>query len=260
MKKIHLLTALVMLCLCGVQGSVAAQPRPVKPNVVLLLTDDLGWQDVKCYDLDAPSPMETPNIDVLAKKGVMFWQAYSPAPVCSPSRCAILSGKHPARLQKTSVRGGTPPKPVNQKGSRMMAPWQRAGLALDELTLATVLRDHGYATGHAGKWHIGYRSETGEQGFDYTRENRGSRNAMKPNRLSGFATHAPNDPYRLDENGYPFHQTSEDALTFLRANKDKPFFCYFAVTIPHVELVVPEDSKQQYKGKFEEEFIKGEGK
>ena len=59
---------------------LGANTRPAKPNVVLILTDDLGWQDVKCYDIDEPSPMETPNIDALAKKGVMFWQAYSPAP------------------------------------------------------------------------------------------------------------------------------------------------------------------------------------
>ena len=58
----------------------------IKPNIVLILTDDLGWQDVHCYDIDEPSPMETPNIDHLASQGVMFWQAYSPAPVCAPSR------------------------------------------------------------------------------------------------------------------------------------------------------------------------------
>ena len=83
--------------------------RPSKPNIILLLADDLGWQDVKCYDIDRPSPMETPNIDALAKKGVLFWQAYSPAPTCAPSRAAILSGDHPARAQMTHVSGGKPP-------------------------------------------------------------------------------------------------------------------------------------------------------
>ena len=83
--------------------------RPAKPNVVLILTDDLGWQDVKCYDIDEPSPMETPHIDSLAKRGVKFWQAYAPAPTCAPSRCAIMSGNHPARAQKTHVGGGSSP-------------------------------------------------------------------------------------------------------------------------------------------------------
>jgi arylsulfatase A-like enzyme len=69
----------------------------------------LGWQDVKCYDVDQPAPYETPNIDDLSKNGIQFWQAYSPAPTCAPSRCAIMSGNHPARAQKTHVVGGAPP-------------------------------------------------------------------------------------------------------------------------------------------------------
>ena len=88
--------------------SAAEDSRPEKPNIVLILTDDLGWQDVKCYDIDRPSPYETPNIDALAKKGIMFWQGYSPAPTCAPTRCAIMSGNHPARAQKTHVVGWGP--------------------------------------------------------------------------------------------------------------------------------------------------------
>ena len=94
-------------------GTAAAAERPPKPNMVLILTDDLGWQDVKCYDIDQPSPMETPNIDAISKRGVMFWQAYAPAPTCAPSRCAIISGVHPARAQKTHVVGGAPPAPIH---------------------------------------------------------------------------------------------------------------------------------------------------
>ena len=72
MKNIILINLMIMTCCFA--------SRPEKPNIILLLTDDLGWQDVKCYDIDAPSPMETPNIDKLAKKGIQFWQGYSPAP------------------------------------------------------------------------------------------------------------------------------------------------------------------------------------
>ena len=103
--------------------AIIAKGRPSKPNVVLILTDDLGWQDVKCYDIDEPSPMETPNIDSLAERGVKFWQAYSPAPTCAPSRCAIMSGNHPARAQKTHVVGGAPPTPNHKFGWTMIAPW-----------------------------------------------------------------------------------------------------------------------------------------
>ena len=212
----------------------ASAERP-KPNIVLILTDDLGWQDVKCYDVDEPSPMVTPNIDALAKKGMMFWQAYSPAPTCAPSRCAILSGNHPARAQKTHVVGGAPPAP-RSKRTRMMDPFYSGRMPEDEMTLAKALSQQGYTTGHCGKWHIAIDHHAFPQpkdvGFDWTRAERGSRRSMK-DRLKGFATDAEGDPYRLDENGYPFHQTNEDALTFLRDHKDKPFFLYYATWLVH---------------------------
>ena len=85
--------------------------RPDRPNVVIILADDLGWQDVGCYDIDEPTPMETPNIDGLARRGVLFRQGYSPAPTCAPTRIAIMTGKHPAVTQKTHVVGGNPPTP-----------------------------------------------------------------------------------------------------------------------------------------------------
>ncbi|MFT5131113.1 MAG: arylsulfatase A-like enzyme, partial [Rhodothermales bacterium] len=218
--------------------SVIAAERPAQPNVVLILTDDLGWQDVKCYDVDEPSPMETPNIDALAKKGMMFWQAYSPAPTCAPSRCAIMSGVHPARAQKTHVVGGAPPAPVN-KHFRVMPPWYSGRMPADELTLAKILRQHGYRTGHSGKWHmaIDHHSfpQPEDQGFDYTRATRGARGGMK-NRLADFATGKAGDPFRLDENGYPFHQTNEDALSFLREQTDKPFFLYYATWLVHTPI------------------------
>lgn len=217
-------------------GVASAQnDRPTKPNVVLILTDDLGWQDVKCYDIDDPSPMETPNIDAFAKKGVMFWQGYSPAPTCSPSRCAILSGNHPARAQKTHVVGGAPPAPRNKR-TRMMDPWYSGRMPANEMTLAKALRRNGYTTCHSGKWHVAISHNAFPQprdlGFEYTHSNRGSRTSMK-DRLAGFATSAESDPFRIDENGYPFHQANEDALTLLRENKDKPFFFYYATWLVH---------------------------
>ena len=99
------------ICCALLATVVQGQPQPDKPNIILILTDDLGWQDLKYYDIDEPSPMETPNIDVLAKQGLLFWQAYSPAATCAPSRAAILSGDHPARAQMTHVSGGKPPHP-----------------------------------------------------------------------------------------------------------------------------------------------------
>ncbi len=234
MNKILILLTVVL----GGLAPVAAADRPAQPNVILLLTDDLGWQDVKCYDIDQPSPMETPHIDGLAKQGVLFRQAYSPGPVCSPSRAAILSGIHPARAQYVGVGGGNPPRPHNRKGSRMITPWDRGSLATNLVTVAAALQQQGYATGHCGKWHLskGSGPQPTDVGFDWSRENRGAHLAMKPHRLTGFATRDEDDPYRLDDNGFPRHQNSEDALTFVRENQQRPFFLYYCTFLVHTPI------------------------
>ncbi|MDA9858805.1 sulfatase [Rubripirellula sp.] len=221
-------------------ASALADERPEKPNIVLILTDDLGWQDVQCYDIDEPSPMETPNIDRLAQRGVMFWQAYSPAPTCAPSRCAIMSGVHPARAQKTHVVGGNPPRPHHKTGHPMMPPWYSGRMPDDEFTLADALQKEGYVTGHAGKWHMAIQHnafpDAEDQGFQWSRSSRGARTRMKPNRIRDFATSRNDDPYRVDENGYPFHQNSEDALSFLKEHDHEPFFLYYATWLVHAPI------------------------
>jgi uncharacterized sulfatase len=218
----------------------ADDSRPAKPNVVLLLADDLGWQDVKCYDIDEPSPFETPNIDALAQKGVLFWQGYSPAPSCAPSRGAIMTGAHPARTQFTHVVGGTPPAPYNKTEHRMMPPWYSGRMATNYTALPQALKDNGYTTGHSGKWHLAMKHFSYPQpediGFDWTRSNAGTTRKMTPHRLTGFATNDPKDPYRLDENGFATHELSEDALTFVRENKDKPFFLFYATKLVHAPI------------------------
>jgi len=212
--------------------------RPKKPNVLLILTDDLGWQDVKCYDIDEPSPFETPNIDKLAKEGVLFWQAYSPATTCSPSRGAILSGKHPVRLDRTAVRGGHPPMPFVEK-SPMISPWQRGALDASEITIAESLKSNGYKTGHSGKWHIGIaRTDQPlpkEQGFDFSKHGFGSHKRMK-DRTTGFATTDSSDPFHLDEDGFPFDDITQDGIDFMKGNKDNPFFLFYCSRLVHTPI------------------------
>ncbi len=240
--KTNLLTPVfgVALYLLGSGVSNAADLRPSKPNIILLLTDDLGWQDVKCYDLDKPSPMETPNIDGLAKRGVKFWQAYSPAPTCAPTRCAIMSGNHPARAQKTHVVGGHPPIAQSKTGWKMIAPWYSGRMPADEVTLAKVLQGDGYVTGHVGKWHMAINHHSfpqpEDQGFDWTRSEIGMTARMRPSRVSGFATDEEGDKYKLDENGFPYHSNSANALSFLKENKAKPFFLYYATWLVHTPI------------------------
>nr|WP_168564565.1 sulfatase [Crateriforma spongiae] len=223
------------LCL---NNSMADPPTP-RPNVVLILVDDLGWQDVGCYDIDDPCPYETPNIDRLADRGVQFWQAYSPAPTCAPSRAAILSGRHPARLQKTHVVGGAPPSP-HTKNSPLISPWYSGRMRLSEITIAEALQSAGYVTGHVGKWHVAINHNSfpqpEDQGFEYTRSDRGVTRPQRPNRLTDFATDDPDDPYRLDKNGFPYHQNSVDAIEFIDQAKDRPFFLYQANWLVHAPI------------------------
>lgn len=233
------LAALLPLSLFAGAAS-AEEGRPEKPNVLLLLTDDLGWQDVKCYDIDEPSPYETPNIDALAEKGVMFWQGYSPAPTCAPSRGAIMSGTHPARSQYTHVVGGMPPGALHKTGHRMMPPWYSGRYPAGSVALPEALKSNGYTTGHSGKWHLAKKHSSfpqpGDMGFDWSRSTPGTTARMKPHRLTGFATDKPNDPFRLDENGFATHQLSIDALTFVKEHKDKPFFLFYATKLVHTPI------------------------
>lgn len=214
--------------------------RPKKPNVVLILADDLGWQDVGCYDIDEPTPMETPNIDALAKSGVQFWQGYSPAPTCAPTRCAMLSGRHPAVLQKTHVVGGNPPTPYNETAHPIMDPWYSGRLKLEEVTIAEALKANGYVSGHTGKWHMAIDHnafpQPKDQGFDFTRNHLGASAAMRPHRLTGFATNAEGDPYRKDKSGFPKDQTTLDAIHFMNESKDNPFFLYYAAWLVHTPI------------------------
>ena len=149
----------------------------------------------------------------------------------------------------THVSGGRPPNPGHAVGRSIVAPWFSARMPAATVTIPEALKPHGYVTGHVGKWHIamghhGY-PQPKDQGFDYSRSDRGAHKGMTPHRLTGFATNHEDDPYRLDENGFPFHQNHEDAMTFLResaapstgSGQDaKPFFLYYATWLVHAPI------------------------
>ncbi|MGJ8655974.1 MAG: sulfatase [Akkermansiaceae bacterium] len=239
MAKNYYLHRLISIIFLSSACIASASERPSQPNIVVLLTDDLGWQDVVCYDIDEPNanPYRTPVIDGLAKKGIKFWRAYSPAPTCAPSRCAIVSGVHPARAQKTHIKGGTPPR-INSKdgNNRMLSPWFSARTPVGDYTMASAMKDNGYRTGHVGKWHISYSAPKAvDLGFDVSYGSRVSKALMK-NRLKDFATTAEDDPYRLDENGFPFNKTTDNAINFLKESKAKPFFLYYATWLVHAPI------------------------
>ncbi|MES2705572.1 MAG: sulfatase-like hydrolase/transferase [Verrucomicrobiota bacterium] len=138
MKSLVLAFAALVVCLSRLEAAAAA-----RPNIVMVLIDDMGWGDFSCF---GNKEAKTPNIDRMAGEGLRFTQFYVNAPICSPSRCALMTGQYPQRWRITSFLNNRA-----ENGRRGMAQW----LDPKALTVARVLQQNGYATGHFGKWHLG---------------------------------------------------------------------------------------------------------
>ena len=255
MKTIYIMAATVGFC-CTPSISTAA-PRP---NIVHIMVDDLGWQDVASHKLDGKPIYETPHLDRLTRDGRRFTNAYSPAPSCAPSRVAFLRGQHPVNTGVYHVSGGRIPRPWHPS-SPAVCPYYRYGLPVEEPMIPEALKKAGYITGHVGKWHAGGKSAGYpfplDQGFDFgfTEKNGrqkyyndpdlwspedGNRNQffgswgrMKPDRLTEFATSAPDDPYQLNEDGRPFDKPHDLAMGFMDKYKDRPFFLNYCPYYVH---------------------------
>src|SRR5215218_3449509 len=154
----RLLLALATLSLPSGLALRAADPPP-RPNVIVILADDLGWTDLACYGSDLH---ETPHLDRLARDGVRFTQNYSACTVCSPTRAALLTGKYPARLHVTDwIPGQMPDNP------KLLVPDWTKQLPLEERTIADAFKASGYVTASIGKWHLGTEEYYPEKhGFD----------------------------------------------------------------------------------------------
>src|SRR5713101_3747674 len=149
-----------LLPLLAVLQVAAAEPKPDRPNLIFILADDLGVNDLGCY---GRKDHHTPHLDKLATEGMRFNSFYCAQPICSPSRAALLTGKTPARLHLTTYLPGRP----DTRAQRLLHPQIRQELPLTEETLAEVLKRAGYATACIGKWHLGGKGfGPDQQGFD----------------------------------------------------------------------------------------------
>lgn len=223
-KSINYLFVFGLLVLVG-QNVFSQSIKPA--NVILIVADDLGWNDVS---FNGNNYHETPYIDALASQGVFFSNAYSNAPNCAPSRAALLSGQYAPRTgfytNHSSVRGKDSWRAVQPTENHHQ-------LDHDKITIAEVLKDKGYKTIHIGKWHLGYTPDyfPKSQGFDI---NIAGNKSGKP-----FTYFSPYDIPNLEngpEGEYLTDRLTNEAISFIEANKEDPFFIHMAYHSPHTPI------------------------
>ena len=238
---------ILLINLLLLKSSVQAQkPFTRKPNILLIVADDLGYTDLGCYG----GNIKTPNIDELAKKGILFTHFHT-APLCAPTRSMILSGNdnHVAGMGSMFSVKGTP---------REGKPGYEHHFTDRIVTIAQLLKDGGYQTFMAGKWHLGSEDA-------YIPFAKGFQKSFSL--MNGGANHFNNNQvffneppkYRLDSAivSYPEGEFSTDVYTntmiryISEADKNKPFFAYLAYTAPHWPLQVPVEDINKYKGQFD---------
>jgi arylsulfatase A-like enzyme len=223
-----------IVCACFIAAvfmpvKLAAQSTARKPNIIFILADDLGYGNLTSYNPKSPIP--TPNIDKMAKEGTKFTRFYAGSTVCAPSRASLMSGQH---MGHAYVRGNG-----------------NVSLRLQDSTLAQQMKKSGYNTGMFGKWGLGLENEPGAphlKGFDSFYGYLLQRHAhyyftdhlfeIQNNQLKKV---------KLDSSQYTQDLIVDKALAFIKENKEKPFFLYLPITLPHAELKVPEALMKKYR-------------
>jgi arylsulfatase len=247
------------------------EPEP-PPNIIFILADDLGYGELGSY---GQQKIRTPNLDRLAREGMRFTDHYSGSPVCAPSRDVLLTGLHTGHAyiranDELSERGDVWHDP-SLEGQRPILP--------NTYTIGRLLQDAGYVTGAVGKWGLGGPQSSGEpnrQGFDHwygylcqrVAHNyypthlwrNGERDELEGNEY--FFPHQrlpedadPDDPASYAPYSgavYSMDVMAEEALAFVRDNRDRPFFLYLPFPVPHVALQVPDESLAEYEGAFDD--------
>ena len=235
-RRSHFFSILFLTCAFSV--SVFAEAK--KPNVVVFLVDDLGYMDIGANNPDCF--YETPSIDALAKSSMRFTDGYAANPVCSPTRYSLMTGKYPTRAMATNFFVG--------KRSAKFAPAPLTDrMELEEITIAETLKEQGYATFFAGKWHLGETKEfyPKNQGFDV---NIGGHKRGGP--YTGkkyFAPFKNPEMEDLPDDSHLPDRLANETVKFIKANKDKPFLAYLSFYSVHTPLMGRPDLIEKYKAK-----------
>ncbi len=203
-----------LLCALTALVVVPAQARTDKPNIVIILADDLGYGDIGAF---GATDIATPNIDGLATRGIRFTDFYAGHNVCSPSRASLLTGRHSKRMGISHVFQADSPD----------------GMPLKEITIAEMLKENGYRTGLVGKWHLGSQDRymPWNQGFD------SFQGVPYSNDMGNFFWYDEQEViYEPIDQAYLTQRYTEKAVDFVSANKEAPFFLYVAHSMPHVPI------------------------
>ena len=225
-------------------GTILAQSKHEKPNIIFILADDLGYGDLGCY---GQQKIETPNIDKLASMGVRFTDFYSGSSVCAPARCTFMSGLHTGH---TAIRGNVTLKPEGQ-----------VPLPDSVTTIAMKLQQNGYVTAAFGKWSLGFITSSGDpqkKGFDefYGYNCQTLAHNYYPDHL--WHNHNKiNLPGNLHyDSAYSADMIHQAAMIFLDTKHEKPFFLYLPYTLPHADVIAPHDEVyEHYVHKFNEQAV-----
>jgi arylsulfatase A len=243
------LLGVILFCSSG-QAIAATQGQTQPWNVIFMLIDDLGATDFGCT---GSRFYETPNIDRLASQGMRFTQGYAACTVCSPTRAAVMTGKYPARLHITDwIKGHNRPK------AKLRIPDWTMYLPLEEITIAERLHAAGYVTAHVGKWHLGdapYYPE--HQGFDL---NVGGTHMGAPGSYFWpYGTGERRVPLEGGQEGeYLTDRLTDEAIRFIEAHRERPFFMYFAHYAVHTPLQAKPELVAYYEKKVAEAQARGD--
>lgn len=230
---------------------VLGQPT-ARPNVVIIYADDLGWTDLSCY---GSTFYETPNLDRLAREGIRFRQGYASAPVCSPSRASLMTGKYPVKTDVTDWIRGRQADGKARPYEKMVAKPMADQLALSEKTFAELALENGYKTFFAGKWHLGEQEQfwPEAQGFQVNKggHSKGAPSGLKNDSTGGYFTPYANPRLADGPPGeYLTDRLTDECLQFLKQQKDDaPFVMVYTLYAVHNPMQAPKELVAKYQEK-----------